>query len=388
MGEREHVALANAYVILGLGNIPKGGLLKSSSSLFHEVSFSLAVYVDPTWAGNPTERKLLRLTLNATYRNKFHQLIVSLHKRFPHLIKPINKSHLVQAGGPRVVRCLFQLSTVALYLTLENNPTTASLVHIDSAEIKAKTETVKKESAILISQTNTYTENAEEILKLYKQKSGVIDKDLKEKRDILKLCIEKLSKKFPDRSNDIQQLLNLKEEPKILKDWKCEINNHIIELEKRTFLKKKITKFSECVDKSKMVVKRRIEKRSSEFTLEFNAGKDCIQQPGEFFKNDLNTVQLLSLKNIQHGETLNFPNLIKSFAVVMSFIMKGYFPIKTLESAIEIIDDRLSYIQIVDDQSKDIQNLLSNFLKELKVCLAIYFYKFIKFFFTILIFFF
>lgn len=311
-------------------------LEKPTQHMFIDLSYYLVCIIDPQKAASFTW-PLYDSKAEKTYRNELSTFIAGYVKSGA--LTPVLSSYFVNPGCFKVIKLMFQLSTLAVQQALKAKMLKDSQKNLYiCAEEKFKTgnkdflDYIERETEIM----NRKLQNHQRKKQIMTNASEMLKKKIVENEE--KLAAIKKQKSLSDLVDDfvqrnslekdveieVQKIKNEKESVPMFESWLQHVDEQIASME--SDWNSKVTPFLEttkyCHKTSEALILRHTgEMDKKTYMVEYNPKVDEITTKD--LETQVNPNQKYILKNIIKDDKLNFPNLIRGFVVSISYLLRN-----------------------------------------------------------------
>ncbi|XP_048001622.1 uncharacterized protein LOC125238362 [Leguminivora glycinivorella] len=315
----------------------KDALEKLTQNVFNPLSYYLVTIVDPVKASS-FSWPLYDTKTERAYRNELSSFIADYSSKG--LLSPVMSSYLVNPACYKVTLFMFQLSQLAVQGTLKSMMKKEQQKKL-YAEITEKYKTqnqegfsqaIEKENEVVLLKLSNYLQkrkNYERIAELFR--NGITSMEdkltkLKPKEKVASLVDSFVKNNSIDEEtkSSILEIKNFNKPAQYFSKWLENIDLELdrLETEWNTKMSPIVNSASKTMELSKELIERQTgEADKNSFVLEYNPNTDEINT--KVLQEKVNSQQKYILKNIVRNDRLSFPNLIRSYIVAVSYILKN-----------------------------------------------------------------
>lgn len=341
---------------------------KPNGAAFHHLSYYLMSIIDPKYAASSSCWAMFEIKIEAKYRTEFLNLVGKISKEHPGHVSHIMASWIVNAGGVKVAKLMFELSQVALKLHVQRRSAKGVELNINelkTEEIHALSVELRDSLVKKVTWWHTTSINMKNISNIYQTWLPIMAKERLDKKELLEIIGSRVDCPNPEFSKQLNDIFT---KNTFLEDWSKLIDDKIsdIEINWKKTSSSILEVAKKCKSRSDQLVQMQ-SKQCKDSILQFDEATDIFQVPSAF-ETGLSVSQSAILKsNVQNG-ILIFPNLLKSYSVVINHSFQFYSPSQSTAIFESALEEKKSLIMFIKEQSKDLIVETFKFHDQLKVC--------------------
>lgn len=349
-----------------LQNHLKKGVLKTpNSSAFHQIAYYLMSVIDATYITPDLMYVFTDPKMSVQFRKKFSAFVSDVEKKFVGYISPVMASWLVTAGGPKVIKLLFQLTQVAILVQISKNKNNTNILNIDQTKTDILDEAIttqRKELRELVEKDSFKLNNMNAIGEIYNEEISKIEKYIDLKLENLNSFIRSCSEIKTECSSCFEELSDVRNESSLLKDWENYIENKIETADKNW--DDSVTKVANQIKTSKStseeVMKLYRSKSCTDKTLQYDKNRDV-------FRPECNVEELQPILNkLIKNDNLYLPFLFEAYNTILKRMnfSRSY---DTNDDINNKLNDHRNKLNDIEMKIDEINKLMSNLQQKIKV---------------------